>query len=127
MQRRLLTELAQQEVRVEGDNLVWQFELKPGGVAPRPRTRRPRAERRRARADARRLRRTARGFEGALTRWLDAVPAFESDSGELKAVFDKSIVDLAALRIEGTLGDEPYVLSGGRASWFMTLFGRDTR
>ena len=64
--------------------------------------------------------------EGALTLWLDAVPAFESDSAELKAVFDKSIVDLAALRIEGTLGDEPYVLPAAGLPWFMTLFGRDT-
>ena len=44
----------------------------------------------------------------------------------IKAVFDKSIVDLAALRIEGTLGDEPYVLPAAGLPWFMTLFGRDT-
>ena len=64
--------------------------------------------------------------EGALTRWLDAAPEFESDSAALKAVYDKSIVDLAALRIEGTLADEPYVLPAAGLPWFMTLFGRDT-
>ena len=103
-----LTELAQQAVRVEGDNLVWELELEPRELL-RPRTRRPRAERRRARADARDFGEQQR-LRGRAPRWLDAVPAFESDSAELKAVFDKSIVDLAALRIEGTLGDEPYVL-----------------
>ena len=64
--------------------------------------------------------------EGALTRWLDAAPDFESDSAALTAVYDKSIIDLAALRIEGTLAGEPYVLPAAGLPWFMTLFGRDT-
>jgi glycogen debranching enzyme len=64
--------------------------------------------------------------EGALTSWLDATPKFESDNAVLKAVFDKSIVDLAALRIEGELEGQPYVLPAAGLPWFMTLFGRDT-
>lgn len=64
--------------------------------------------------------------EGALTRWLDEVPRFKSDSALLKSVFDKSIVDLAALRIAGKLKGEDYVLPAAGLPWFMTLFGRDT-
>jgi glycogen debranching enzyme len=64
--------------------------------------------------------------EGALTRWLAEVPRFESDSAPLKSAFDKSIVDLAALRIAGELHSEPYVLPAAGLPWFMTLFGRDT-
>lgn len=64
--------------------------------------------------------------EGALTSWLDEVPRFRSDNAVLKNVFDKSIVDLAALRIAGELRGEDYVLPAAGLPWFMTLFGRDT-
>jgi glycogen debranching enzyme len=64
--------------------------------------------------------------EGALTRWLDEVPRFRSDSSLLSGVFERSIVDLAALRITGEVRGEPYVLPAAGLPWFMTLFGRDT-
>jgi glycogen debranching enzyme len=64
--------------------------------------------------------------EGALTRWLAEVPRFESDSALLSNVLRRSIVDLAALRIEGELGGERFVLPAAGLPWFMTLFGRDT-
>jgi glycogen debranching enzyme len=63
---------------------------------------------------------------GALTSWLNEVPRFSSDSELLRSVFDKSIVDLAALRIAGELQGEQYVLPAAGLPWFMTLFGRDT-
>lgn len=64
--------------------------------------------------------------EGALTTWLEEVPRFRSDNAVLKSVFDKSIVDLAALRITGELRGEDYILPAAGLPWFMTLFGRDT-
>ena len=64
--------------------------------------------------------------EGALTNWLDEVPRFQSDNAVLKNVFDKSILDLAALRIAGELGGESYIMPAAGLPWFMTLFGRDT-
>jgi glycogen debranching enzyme len=67
-----------------------------------------------------------RHAEGALTQWLDEVPRFRTGSGLLRRVLDKSIVDLASLRISGEMGGEPYVLPAAGLPWFMTLFGRDT-
>ncbi len=67
-----------------------------------------------------------RHAEGALTRWLDEVPRFRTDSPRLWATLDRSILDLAALRIAGSLAGEPYVLPAAGLPWFMTLFGRDT-
>jgi glycogen debranching enzyme len=64
--------------------------------------------------------------EGALTSWLDEVPRFMTDDAGLKSVIDRSIVDLAALRISGELNGERYVLPAAGLPWFMTLFGRDT-
>lgn len=67
-----------------------------------------------------------RHAEGALTGWLDEVPRFRCGSALLRAVLDRSVLDLAALRIEGELDGERYVLPAAGLPWFMTLFGRDT-
>ncbi|HEY1332427.1 MAG TPA: glycogen debranching N-terminal domain-containing protein [Actinomycetota bacterium] len=64
--------------------------------------------------------------EGALTRWLQEVPRFQSDSRPLVDAFDRSVMDLGALRISGTLEGHDYVLPAAGLPWFMTLFGRDT-
>lgn len=63
---------------------------------------------------------------GPLELWLAERPQFESDSALLKSVIDKSIVDLAALRISGEVKEEAYVMPAAGLPWFMTLFGRDT-
>jgi glycogen debranching enzyme len=63
---------------------------------------------------------------GPLELWLAERPQFESDSGLLKSVVDKAIVDLAALRISGEVKGETYVMPAAGLPWFMTLFGRDT-
>jgi glycogen debranching enzyme len=65
-------------------------------------------------------------FQGPLALWLAERPQFESDSALLKSVFDKSIVDLAALRVTGEIKGEPFVMPAAGLPWFMTLFGRDT-
>jgi glycogen debranching enzyme len=64
--------------------------------------------------------------EGALSLWRDQVPRFSSGESLVSNVIDKSILDLAALRIAGELGGERYVLPAAGLPWFMTLFGRDT-
>jgi glycogen debranching enzyme len=64
--------------------------------------------------------------EGALTHWLDEVPRFRCQDERLQRVLDESVLDLAALRIEGELNGEHYVLPAAGLPWFMTLFGRDT-
>jgi glycogen debranching enzyme len=63
---------------------------------------------------------------GALTTWLEHVPRFRCTDATLQRVLEKSVLDLAALRIEGKEGGEPYVLPAAGLPWFMTLFGRDT-
>jgi glycogen debranching enzyme len=65
-------------------------------------------------------------IEGPLTRWLADCPQFESDSALLKSVIDKSIIDLAALRVRVEVKGQPYVMPAAGLPWFMTLFGRDT-
>jgi glycogen debranching enzyme len=112
--------------RVEGDDLVWELELESRHllVSTLVVT---------VRINDDRLEPMHDDFgdqqelsEGALTNWLAEVPRFESDDVVLKDVLEKSVVDLAALRIEGELDGERYVLPAAGLPWFMTLFGRDT-
>src|SRR5262245_8704217 len=49
-------------------------------------------------------------FEGPLAHWLAECPQFDSDNALLKQVIDKSIVDLAALRVSGEVKGEPFVM-----------------
>ena len=112
--------------RIDGDDLVWDLELEPRrvlGVVIRVTVRlnetflEPMHE---DFGDQQEL------SEGALTRWLDEVPRFKTNDALLRGVFEKSTVDLAALRIEGEFEGERYVLPAAGLPWFMTLFGRDT-
>jgi glycogen debranching enzyme len=64
--------------------------------------------------------------EGALTRWLEAVPRFESDNAKLQGAFARSTLDLAALRVVGEVQGQQFVMPAAGLPWFMTLFGRDT-
>lgn len=112
--------------RTDGDDLVWTVELKPRqglaveldvclnakGVMLEP-THESFGERQEAPG-------------GPLTLWLENCPRFESDSALLTNVIEKSIVDLAALRISGAVEGEPFVMPAAGLPWFMTLFGRDT-
>jgi glycogen debranching enzyme len=112
--------------RIEGDDVVWDVELGPRRMLFA-------LARVTVRVNERVLEPMHDDFgeqqqlsDGALTSWLAEVPRFRCDSALLGSVLQRSIVDLAALRIEGELLDERYVLPAAGLPWFMTLFGRDT-
>jgi glycogen debranching enzyme len=64
---------------------------------------------------------TARGLE----KWMTRSPRLESDLDSLKVTYQRSLVDLAALRFEAlTLPGRALPAAG--LPWFMTLFGRDS-
>ena len=117
---------ASKPARIEGDDFVWDLELQPRETWEV-------TLRVTVRVNERVLEPMHEEFgeqqehpEGSLTTWLQEVPRFRTDSELVKSVLDKSIVDLAALRIVGELHGEGYVMPAAGLPWFMTLFGRDT-
>ena len=61
----------------------------------------------------------------SLEEWLDEAPALETDSDDLRQVYRRSLIDLAALRFypDGSTGAS---LPAAGLPWFMALFGRDS-
>jgi glycogen debranching enzyme len=61
----------------------------------------------------------------SLNAFLAAAPQLESDWDPLEHIYERSLIDLAALRFETTLfPGQPMPAAG--LPWFMTVFGRDS-
>jgi glycogen debranching enzyme len=112
--------------RVEGDDLVWDLLLEPRGEW--------RCEltvplhgnddvmsRHQQFGDV-----LDRDQDEAVARWLAYLPKMEADSDMVRNAREKSIVDLAALRIEKRPKEWSMVLPAAGMPWFLTIFGRDT-
>jgi glycogen debranching enzyme len=103
------------KVRVE-PNGVWHTDLSvvaikhPESGAPQPRARAPEGFR--------------PDLADDLRRWIETAPKLSSSWEPLELIYERSLVDLAALRF-----DAPVVLRSMPAAglpWFMAMFGRDS-
>ena len=61
-----------------------------------------------------------------LKKWQDEVPRFNAGRHLLQHVYERSIVDLAALRLYADVEGNEYSLPAAGLPWFMAIFGRDT-
>jgi glycogen debranching enzyme len=112
--------------RIEGDEIVWSLDLEPrlalvAEVAVSVNDNGEESEPVHHDFDEQQ-----EPFTGPLAQWLSDCPRFESDNAVLNQVYNKSVVDLASLRVSGEIRGEPYVMPAAGLPWFMTLFGRDT-
>ena len=69
---------------------------------------------------------TERQASVVLRKWQDEVPRIEAGYDLLKHVYDRSIVDLAALRLHAEVEGNEFSLPAAGMPWFMAIFGRDT-
>ena len=60
-----------------------------------------------------------------LQEWLDQAPELEAND-ELQDVYNRSLVDLASLRIRPREEDLQWAMPAGGVPWFLTVFGRDS-
>jgi glycogen debranching enzyme len=61
----------------------------------------------------------------SLERWIDSAPRVECDWDPLKSTYQRSLVDLAALRFSPPIAAGAALPAAG-LPWFMTMFGRDS-
>jgi glycogen debranching enzyme len=61
----------------------------------------------------------------SLEEWMSAAPRLETDWHGLRKTYERSLLDLAALRFR-PLDDRTSSLPAGGLPWFMALFGRDS-
>jgi glycogen debranching enzyme len=66
-----------------------------------------------------------RGAEESLALWNASTPQLSSSWADLDRTWERSVADLAALRMRVT-GYDYGLLPAAGAPWFMTVFGRDT-
>jgi glycogen debranching enzyme len=59
-------------------------------------------------------------------KWREEAPQLEADWDLLKLVYEKSVVDLAALRLHANVEGNDFSLPAAGLPWFMAIFGRDT-
>jgi glycogen debranching enzyme len=64
-------------------------------------------------------------MEVGLDKWLDDAPRLECDWDPLKTIYQRSLVDLAALRFSPVALPGNHLPAAG-LPWFMTMFGRDS-
>jgi len=64
-------------------------------------------------------------MELSLEKWLDDAPSLDCDWDPLKRTYQRSLVDLAALRFSPLSLPGHYLPAAG-LPWFMTMFGRDS-
>jgi glycogen debranching enzyme len=64
-------------------------------------------------------------MESSLEKWMADAPTLESDWAPLKAIYRRSLVDLAALRFSPPVAGGRSLPAAG-LPWFMTMFGRDS-
>src|SRR5919197_3831376 len=63
----------------------------------------------------------------SLEQWLDSAPKLETDSESLFDTYQRSLLDLASLRIRPEEEAHPrWAMPGGGLPWYMTIFGRDS-
>jgi glycogen debranching enzyme len=58
--------------------------------------------------------------------WMSDSPRLETTSDPLRHAYDRSLLDLAALRFYPHIGTQDVSLPAAGLPWFMTLFGRDS-
>ncbi len=61
-----------------------------------------------------------------LAKWKDEGPRITAGSDLIEHVYEKSIIDLAALRLTAAVAGNDYSLPAAGLPWFMAIFGRDT-
>ncbi|HEY0696832.1 MAG TPA: glycogen debranching N-terminal domain-containing protein [Micromonospora sp.] len=73
---------------------------------------------------AHRTRRVGQQLRRDLDRWLRRAPQLACDYAPLQTAYERSLVDLAAMRFTTLAGGDPIPTAG--LPWFMTTFGRDS-
>ncbi|MFP5347116.1 MAG: glycogen debranching N-terminal domain-containing protein, partial [Actinomycetes bacterium] len=65
-------------------------------------------------------------MEDDTQQWVDAAPTLSADWDELRLCYDRSILDLAALRLHPDDATGDVMLPAAGLPWFMAVFGRDS-
>jgi glycogen debranching enzyme len=117
---------ATQHCGLDGDDLVWQVEVEPLGVWETGVVVEFEVDDEITEPTHETFGEPERQATKVLRKWEDEVPQVAGGSDLVWHVFDKSVVDLASLRLHACVKGNEYSLPAAGLPWFMAIFGRDT-
>lgn len=117
---------ATQHCELDGDDLVWRVELEPLGVWETGVVVEFEIDEEITEPTHETFGEPERQATKVLRKWQDEVPRVAGGYDIVWHVFDKSVVDLASLRLHACVQGNEYSLPAAGLPWFMAIFGRDT-
>jgi len=115
-----------QHGRVDGDDLVWNVEIEPLGVWETGVVVGVTLDEQVMEPTHETFGEPERQATKVLRMWQDEVPQVAGGADLVWHIFDKSVVDLASLRLHACVKGNEYSLPAAGLPWFMAIFGRDT-
>jgi glycogen debranching enzyme len=117
---------ATQHGRLEGDDLVWDVEVDPLGVWETGVVVEFEVDEEIMEPTHETFGDPERQATKVLRKWEAEVPRVAGGNDLVWHVFDKSVIDLASLRLHACVKGNEYSLPAAGLPWFMAIFGRDT-
>jgi glycogen debranching enzyme len=115
-----------QPARIEGEELVWDLRLEARGswtTGLRVAVTEEDAKREPSHSD---FVASARMADVVFEKWRSDVPRIEAGADLVRHLFERSVVDLAGLRLTESFRGYEASLPAAGLPWFMAIFGRDT-
>jgi glycogen debranching enzyme len=117
---------ATQHGRLEGDDLIWDVEVEPLGVWETGVVVEFEVDEEIMEPTHETFGDPEREATKVLRKWEEEVPRVAGGADLVWHVFDKSVIDLASLRLHACVKGNEYSLPAAGLPWFMAIFGRDT-
>jgi glycogen debranching enzyme len=115
-----------EHAQIEGDDFVYRVRLEPRGSWETSIRLAPHGDDVIAEPVHGEFGDSEREAAAVLRKWRQEVPRLEASWDELQHVYRRSLVDLAALRLQATVEGNEFALPAAGLPWFMAIFGRDT-
>jgi glycogen debranching enzyme len=115
-----------QPARIDGDDLVWDLELEPLGTWHTGVLVTVNVDEEVMEPTHDTFGQPERKASAVLKTWQDEVPQVTGGYDVVWHVMERSVVDLASLRLQACVEGNAFSLPAAGLPWFMAIFGRDT-
>jgi glycogen debranching enzyme len=120
------TQITCADARVDGDDLVWDLRIEPRGVWETGIVVALTLDEQEKQPTHEDFGEPEREATKVLKKWQNETPEVTSGFDVVWHVMERSVTDLASLRLQACVKGNEYSLPAAGLPWFMAIFGRDT-